>query len=296
LQERAWLPAETSSRGLQRWPGATAPEDRLYRPDELFLAAQANLVASQCPVFARGRVKADVLRVLGFQTAVPLETVLLHFEHLLQLWGTPGRPKRDIFESALYDIYRYLAAYTTRPEAAAISNRFAGVWCIWYRGRLWLPRHAFRAKVPFFGDRRVTVHFKDNAIRSACRLLGVREKPCLTDYLSYLEELIDEFGEEALPEVEIGRLLEVYRHMGEAVPREPSDEDRFPLLTERRVLVDPQDAFYADAPWFEERIKHPRVQFLHRELPVTVTQLPWVRSLAARGKSCFGPCFCFVWR
>ena len=280
LQERAWLPAETSSRGLRRWPGATAPEARLYRPDELYLAAQANLIASQCPVFARGRVKADVLRALGFQMTVPLETALLHFEQILRLWGTPGRPGREPFETALHDIYHYLAAYTKRPEAAAISSRFAGVECIWYRGRLWLPRHAFRAKVPFFGDRRVTVHLKENAIRSACQLLGVREKPCLPDYLSYLEELIDEFVEKSLPESEIGRLLEVYRRVGEEVHQEPSEEERFPLLTERGTLVDPQDAFYADAPWFEDRINHPRVQFLHRGLPVTVTQLPWVRSLA----------------
>jgi sacsin len=280
LQERAWLPAEKSGRGLGRWPGAVAPDARLYRPDELYLAAQANLVASQAPVFARARIKAEVQRALGFQSSVPLETALLHFQHVLRLWDSAHRPRREPFEAALQDVYRYLAGYAKRPEAAVIRARFAGVQCIWYRGRLWLPEHAFRGKVPFFGHRRVTVQVKESAIRSAYQLLGVREQPSLADFLAYLEELVDAYGGNPLLDDETARLLDVYRRIGEEVRRDDPLQDRFPLLTQDRTLVDPQDAFYADAPWFEDRIKHPGVQFLHRGLPVTVTQLPWVRSLA----------------
>jgi sacsin len=112
---------------------------------------------------------------------------------------------------------------------------------------LWLPAHVFRIKVPFFGDRRVTVHVKD-AVRSAYQLLGMREKPSLADFLSYLEELVEAFGPQPLPAGEVEGLLEVYRRIGEEVGREPAEEERFPLLTEGGALVDPQDAFYADAP------------------------------------------------
>ena len=106
-------------------------------------------------------------------------------------------------------------------------------------------------------------------------VLGVRERPSLPDFLAYVEELIDEFGEESLPASEVDRLLEVYRRIGEEAGADGVLEERFPLLTERGALVDPQDAFYADAPWFQGRISDPRVQFLHRSLPVTVTRLPW---------------------
>jgi hypothetical protein len=109
----------------------------------------------------------------------------------------------------------------------------------------------------------------------------MREKPCLADFLSYLEELVDEFGEQPLSAGEIDRLLEVYRRIGEEAGRDSAGEERFRLLTESGTLVEPQDAFYADAPWFQERINHSRVQFLHRGLPVTVTLLRWVRSLAS---------------
>ena len=213
---------------------------------------------------------------------MPLETVLLHFRHLLKLWEGSGRPAREPFEAALQDIYRYLGRYAKGPEAPAIRGRFAGVACLWSRGRLWLPEHAFRSKVPFFGNRRVTIHVRD-ATRAAYHLLGVRERPSLADFLSYVEEIVDEFGNKSLAGDEIERLLDIYRRIGEEAGGDGSLEERFPLLTERGILVDPQDAFYADAPWFQERINDPRVQFLHRSLPVTVTQLPWVRSLAREG-------------
>lgn len=280
LRERAWLPAETSSRGLRRWPGAVAPANRLYRPTELYLPAQANLVASQCAIFARARVKAEVQRALGFSTAVPLDIALLHFDRLLALWVSGGRPSRESFEAALHDVYGYLAGFAKGPEAAVIRTRCAGKACLWYRGRLWLPEHAFRAKVPFFGGRRVTIHVKEAAVRPAYGLLGMRETPRFDDYLAFLEELVEVFGENPLPADEIDRLLEVYRRLGEEARSVGSADRPFPLLTENGVLVNPQEAFYADAPWFQDRIRDPRVRFLHRGLPVTVTRLVWVRSLA----------------
>src|SRR5262249_43407088 len=149
---------------------------------------------------------------------------------------------------ALQHVYAYLGGFAKRPEAAAIRSRFAGVACLWCHGRLWLPEHVFRTKVPFFGDRRVTVQVKD-PVRSASQLLGMREKPGLADFLSYLEELVDAVGVQALPAGEVERLLEVYRRLGEEAGRDPAQEERFPLLTEGGTLVDPQDAFYANAPW-----------------------------------------------
>jgi hypothetical protein len=96
---------------------------------------------------------------------------------------------------------------------------------------------------------------------------GFKKPVGLADFLCYLEELVDAFGTQALPAGEVERLLEVYRRIGEAAGRDPAEEERFPLLTEGGSLVDPQDAFYADGPWFQDRIKDPRVQFLHRGLP-----------------------------
>ncbi|MBX3399566.1 MAG: DUF3883 domain-containing protein [Gemmataceae bacterium] len=286
LRERAWLPAETSARGLRRWPGALKPEDRLYRPDELHLPAQANLVSSQRPIFARARIKAEVQRALGFLTEVPLDTALEHLDRLLALWESGDRPTPEVFESALQDVYRHLAGFAKSPAAAGIAARYAGVACLWYRRRLWDPEHAFRAKVPFFGDRRVTIHVKEASIRPAYPLLGMRESPCLDDYLAYLDELVEEFGENPLPEDEVDRLVEVYRRIGEEYRADEAAERTFPLLTEDRVLVDSEGVFYDDAPWFRDRIQDPRVRFLHRGLPVTVTQLRWVRSLAGEVKEC----------
>jgi hypothetical protein len=259
--------------------GAVVPENRLYRPDELFLAAQANLVSSLHPIFARARVKVDVQRALEFQVSVPLESALRHFEHLLRIWNSDSQPPRDSFQAALEEIYSYLGGYGKRHEAAAIRSRFEGVACLWHRGQLWLPEHVFRTKTHFFGHRRASVAVKE-AVRSAYQLLGMNDKPGLADFLSYLDELADEFGTLALPADETERLLEVYRRIGDEVYEESAKEERYPLLSDTCTLVDPQDAFYANAPWFQDRIKDPRVQFLHRGLPVTVTSLPWVRSLA----------------
>ena len=286
LREKAWLPAETSPRGLRRWPGAIKPDGRLYRPDELHLPAQANLVSSQRPIFARARLKADVQRALGFVTEVPLDIALAHFDRLLDLWGSSDRPTPEVFESALYDMYRYLAKFAKYTDAAAITMRYARVACIWYRRHLWDPEHAFRAKVPFFGERRVTIQLKEASLRTAYSLLGMRDSPCLEDYLAYLDELVEEFGETPLPEGEADRLVEIYRRIGEEYQAGDREARTFPLLTENRELVDSEGAFYDDAPWFRDRILDPRVRFLHRVLPVTITQLRWVRSLAGEVKEC----------
>src|SRR5260370_2033477 len=86
--------------------------------------------------------------LLGFCTDVPLETFLKHFEYLLRLWAGRGRPAREAFEAALQEVYRHLGSYAKWPEAGSIRDRFAGVACVWNRGRLWRPEHAFRAQGP----------------------------------------------------------------------------------------------------------------------------------------------------
>lgn len=279
LQGRAWLPAERSGSSLHRWPAAAKPEDRLFRADELYLVGDANLVASQAPVFAAPRVSASLRRDLGFVTKPPLETVLAHFDAVIEYWRKGGawmNPER--FSGAVDDIYKFLAGFQGTLDAEVIGARYAGRPCLWHDGDFWPPERAFRAKVSFFGGRRVQVLVRP-PIRHAYHMLGLRDKPVAEDFLAHLSELEAEASGSPLPPREVLHVLQLYPHLVGLLGTAASDT-RFPLLTHDGRLVDAEDGFLPDAPWYADRVTPGTISLLHSDLPPEVKVLPWVRSLA----------------
>jgi len=286
LKSRSWLPAERRPRNLRRWPGAIVPEDRLYRPDELFLPRQANLVASQRPIFPMPRENARLREDLGFPTKVAPEVVLAHFDRLLDLWNAPGlpRPTRDAFETSFHEVYRYLGAgpsvlTASETENGLLSERYAKQPCLWHGNRLWKPEHAFQVPVPFFGGRRVNFGQKP-PFRQAYERLGLRKRPELDDYLTYLGELLAEFGSEPVPARAVEQLIELYRRLAREVAKHTGPEPRFPLLNRDCQLSAPESVYFGDAPWFEERLTEANVSLLHLNLPSAIANLSWVQRLS----------------
>lgn len=279
LKERAWLPAERQR--LSRWPAAAAPEDRLFRPEELYLQAHANLVASQAPVLSVSRVGDKISEDLGFSGEPSPELVLDHFEQLIDSWNPRGGEKvRKAFETAFDDVYRYISTLDGTDEGAGLSDRFADRPCLLHDGKLWQPRHAFRAKVAsFFGSRRTTILVKGQ-LRLAFRLLGLRERLALDDFLAYLDDLSGELGGEPATGAESHRILTLYHRLVEVWGDDGPGDRRFPLLAADGRLVQADEVFFNDAPWFAERMQPGVVHLLHSGLPVGIRKLSWVRSLA----------------
>lgn len=84
LKDKPWLPAIRDPNKLKQYPGAKKPEKRLYRAEEVCFLDDAHLVASQKLIFdyQRTRIKAEILKSLGFQEVNP-KMVLDHFDTLI---------------------------------------------------------------------------------------------------------------------------------------------------------------------------------------------------------------------
>jgi hypothetical protein len=185
-------------------------------------------------------------------------------------------------------VYRYLGQSiaseassfdTGANDIDAIRLRYAGRPCLWHLRKLWRPEHAFQTDVHFFGNRRTCIKLKP-PLRQAYQLLGQRLKPTLEDYLTYLAELKAHSGANPLVEDEVRRLLHLYRRLGSELCNHTGVVPEFPLLSRQCQLLQPEKVFLGDAPWFEDRINQAAVPLLHINLPVSITHLPWVRSLA----------------
>ena len=146
LRGRTWLPAEHNPAVLRQYPGNRMPEDRLYRPAELYMQSQAHLCASQEPICGVADPPASVQRALGFPSLPPVETVCSHLEKLLELWGMADNSGIAVnpLERSLHQIYAYLGRLKGEPDdteqgailwdlfdRSEVTSRFAEQACLW---------------------------------------------------------------------------------------------------------------------------------------------------------------------
>ncbi|MEB3828876.1 hypothetical protein LKK83_15425 [Phormidium sp. CCY1219] len=86
LKDKAWIPVERDFNQLKQYPGAKSPEARLYRAEEVCFIDDAQLLASQKPIFhyQKSRIKPEFRKSLGFQEVNP-KMVLDHFDRLIAI-------------------------------------------------------------------------------------------------------------------------------------------------------------------------------------------------------------------
>ena len=200
FQQRACIPAITDQHEAKRYLAFKPPEDRLYRPDELYLDSRALLVASQAPICAVSGVHAAMAKALGFKLDPPLEVVLRHFDAVRHLF-----PKEDVstadsgrLDSTMTEIYRQLsrcqqgeATSRSKTDWAALRQRCESIPCLWdkTKRRFWEPRHVFATAQPFMEPLRGHLEHDDPGVRRGMDLLGRRTVPDYDDLVLYLDEL-----------------------------------------------------------------------------------------------------------
>ncbi|HEY9707434.1 MAG TPA: hypothetical protein V6D48_04440, partial [Oculatellaceae cyanobacterium] len=88
LKDKPWLPVERNPEKLRQYPAAMIPEPRLYRAKDVCFIQEANLAASQKPIFARPQqnlLTVEIRDALGFHPVEP-NMVLDHFDALIETW------------------------------------------------------------------------------------------------------------------------------------------------------------------------------------------------------------------
>ena len=276
LKKMHWLPVERNPKELEQWASEFIPEDRLHAPNEVHLAQNASLVASQRPIF-RGRQPDPAMReALEFPRQVEQELLLRHFEAVIALWRRDSlRLSPERFTSVLNAIYRELNRFVSEDEdaaseeASAITARFAKCFCLWSGTRFWKPEHAFQAKVSFFGTRRVHLR-PPPTLLPAYKLLGLRSEPGLEDFIAYFDELAAAFPDRPLPQDETQHVLAAYRKFGEELRGTDFRNLSLTVLTANCELKPACEVYFGDAYWLEDRLTPGAVTLLHEDIPATV--------------------------
>ena len=225
LKSEEWLPVLQSPQELQQYPAAMTPKRRLYCPSEVAFTEDAYQVASQRPLF-KGKRKKEVEQALGFES-VKAEEVVAHFEELIAFFEQEGGVSKSnsfAFNKSLQKIYEYFNINFIKGSAngAWVKQKYKNRPCLWHKNKFWKAEHAFQQQIPFFGKRRLMMN-KDSPIREVYEFLGLKPSPSDKDYLDFLEEVRNEYGDKPLNDEDAKCVVKVLQIL---------DEKRFPKTDE----------------------------------------------------------------
>ena len=295
LAKRACLPALVAPAEKRRPIALRAVEDRLYRPNEIYISTRIYLVASQRPVCTFPGLKGGILAAIGILSDPDVNTILAHMDQVLEVWMQQPEPSAlaDRMTTTLHEIYRYLgqrksqsASVPTRAPSidwAAIKARYVDRPCIWDRQhkRLWRPRHIFGHVPPFMASRRGVLREEDAALRSGMELLGCSNTPGWEDLCIFLEDLREESQGSPLSKEDATRALAALSRIKELLDTDIEEERDPPLLTVTLRLMPAAEIFVHDAPWLRSSIDAMKIEIVHPKLDRTLLTAFGVPRLSA---------------
>jgi sacsin len=287
LQRRAWLPALADPERLRNFAGAAPSRKQLYRAGELYEIRHGHLMASQAPFLPTAdSLPKGVRQGLGVPVTPPAETVLDHFEQLLELWEAPEhgglepvRLSRSL--GAIYlDLGRRVDPDSRADDEAEdeedgtisidhLQERFADRACLWDgQGRFWMPRHTFAVAVPF--GRWRTQLIDKNAQRSiAYAAFGRRDTIGVDDHIAFLQDVAASYGDSQLDGSDRSLLARVYSRIEDDF-REDDLPDDTPIMTRDFRLVPANRCFISDAPLYADAIGPGDVALAWEGVPVSL--------------------------
>ena len=265
LRKRAWLPSLQRSR--RSLPGFVAPEDRLYRPEEIYAASSVYLVISQAPVLPFS-LSGEMRTALEMPARPDIETVLRHFNYLLELWHALDHSGLDAkpFGESMEAIYRFLGN-SDGARLAPVLAAYATDPCLWdpKSGKLWPPRctFGFGAKTDVFGSRRVQLSSDNKTLDDGYKALGRRDEVEPSDYLEFLLELFEEYEGRTLSDSDQRSVLKVLDYL--RLETDPDQLGEVPMLTQTGTLALADEVYLNDAYWLEDRIDNSAISLLHKK-------------------------------
>lgn len=301
LQARAWLPALTTA--PRPVAGFAPAEARLYRPDELYLPAQLELVASQGPVFAAPLPTLDptLCAALGFR-APSSATIVAHLDHLRALWAHEVHEGLELATAAGAGV-----AAATAELAATVTSAAAAIYaelgrperdvpedmlqalalrpCVWdpERLRFWLPAHAFAVPVAdLFGELRGHVPGDTDEVRRGLARLGRRPSPDAGDIVATLHALHAEQQARGGGPLAEGALQLALRLLRRLQDLELPEAARAELLvpTQAGELRPLAAVRVDDAPWYSARVRGEALAFIHPRVALELIERLGVRPLS----------------
>lgn len=251
LRERAWLLAVVEP--SRRVVGFVAPEDRLYRPSELFAPELLDALAGRGPVLEAEGVDPRVLAALGLREP-ELPDLLSRLDGVEELWTNEDHAglEASAVGGACAAIYGALGRLSGEVRDLAQDGR-ARVWDA-ARVRFWAPEQAFAVPVAdLFGERRGYVPGDSDDVRRGLDRLGRRPRVEAGDVVAMLRELGEEGAGARRDAARAAMSLRLLRRLLDLAPEGEALAGLYLPTADGRIL--PADAVLVDdAPWFSGRI------------------------------------------
>ena len=293
LHNRAWLPARRTDESLTQFPGFVIPENRLFRSSEIHMPRNGHLIASQCSIaLITNEPQARIREGLGFPDQPNPDDVIRHFKVLLSKWNLPDHSsiKEVDFETSLRLIYEFIGDQFRNdqisPFITKLRNDFRNIPCIWdFQDKLkigkkfWRPRHTFREPIPYLNPFRIRLHQRSEREGRGFDALGRLETPKVVDYIELLDELssimADKSNDSHTAETVIYSLEQISNELDE-------DENlaSIPVLTRDGKIVNANNVFEFDAPWWEGKISANRIHLLDNRVPIKIRERANIRQLS----------------
>lgn len=283
LSTRRWLPAQRDERQLSRYAAYKVPEDRLYQPQELYMARMGHLVASQMPLAVIGEPGREITKLLGFAEYPPLSLVIEHFDAILTQWSLDdhGGIKEDILARSVGEIYRFFGGLKDPVELNRLKTHYVNRECLWHPHKklFFQPNHVFREHVQNMEPRRTHIVVNDIQQDQGYSNLGRTDTPTVKEFIEFLNDIKQECGETILADGISRQVVMVLRQISAALMSD-TGEWVFPVLTQTNRLIDCTTVFVPDALWLQDKLDEGEVHLLHSQVPRDLIERIRIRRLS----------------
>jgi hypothetical protein len=293
LRSRSWLPA-ARGRDLDRFVVGQDPEQRLFRPDELYLFATGYLVASKHALLPSSffGLTSDLLADLGIRSAPDWQDVAFHFNTLLEVLGEGPFVAEDLklIRTTFEAVYRYFGQSPERflgtDEAPIkinpVKERFSHVPCIFMEKEKCLrrPVDVYKTTIRSLSPLKCVGKFSDPTLDKGLEVLGRADQPGVDDLAEALIDLQSEQPQQldTPHQKSVNRVLDL---LTELLFEDPDNREPplIAVMNEEGRLVSPCEVIYGDDAWLAGELNIPPELLLHPDTPARVVQLWEVPSL-----------------
>ncbi|MDP2313863.1 MAG: DUF3883 domain-containing protein [Pseudomonadota bacterium] len=289
LAELSWLPALRGNEASARYGVVLDAEERLFKPAELFRAADGFLVASQEPLCACSN-DHGLLEALGVRAMVPLATARAHFKAVRDAYQAE-RVGAVAARHTAQGFYAYLGrsmAEVTTAATTGARQAFGATEVIWddEAERFWQADHCFAQPVPYFLSLRAHIP-GDGTIGAGMDLLGRRPNAETRDFVGYLDDLATSTRGRPLTEDEQASALHVLMQPLLRLRTELAAPGmawhglgRVHVLDEKGLLRRAMEVLKEDAPWWADRLDRDVVALLHERVGEELARFAGVHGVS----------------
>jgi hypothetical protein len=282
LRSRTWCPPLRGDKNLKHLLIAAEPPLRLFPPGQLYPPILGHLVASLhhlLPIEQREAIPEAIREIVPEVVSPPVATVITHFCNLLTALNANAPLDPKLIKTPLQRIYSYFGQLEP-AESAPIEATFAAQDCIYVgnEGRFRKPKDTFRESVSFATPWWSQVYFGLPEIEAGLSTLGRKDKPDINDLCRLTREIHDSTPSK-LDEKQEGQFIRILVRIEELLP----DQDPLPdmrLLDRNGYPVLPNELFFHDATWLDEKLEGNPVHLHHTQIPTKLLSRLSIRRLS----------------